>query len=72
MSEKIKAYAAGEAGGKFELFEYDPGKLGKEQIEISVTHCGICHSDLSMRNNDWTWTQYPFVGGHEVVGVINA
>lgn len=70
MSENIKAYAASEASGKWEPFEYDPGELRKEQIEIKVTHCGICHSDLSMRNNDWSWTQYPFVGGHEAVGVI--
>jgi uncharacterized zinc-type alcohol dehydrogenase-like protein len=70
MAEKIKAYAASEAGGKFEPFEYDPGELGKEQLELKVTHCGICHSDLSMRNNDWNWTAYPFVGGHEVAGTI--
>jgi alcohol/geraniol dehydrogenase (NADP+) len=72
MGKNIKAYATSEARGKFEPFEYDPGELRREQIEIRVTHCGICHSDLSMRNNDWTWTQYPFVGGHEAVGVITA
>lgn len=72
MGEKIKAYAALEQGGKLQPFEYDPGELGKEQIEIRVTHCGICHSDLSMRNNEWNWTAYPFVGGHEAIGVITA
>ena len=72
MSEKIKAYAAIGEKVNWEPFEYDPGELGKEQIEIKVTHCGICHSDLSMRNNDWRWTQYPFVGGHEAVGEITA
>jgi len=72
MSENIRAYAALGAKGQWEPFDYDPGELRKEQIEIKVTHCGICHSDLSMRNNDWSWTQYPFVGGHEAVGVITA
>ncbi len=72
MAEKIRAYAAPEAGAKFEPFEYDPGELGAEQVEIKVTHCGICHSDLSMRNNDWTWAQFPFVGGHEAVGEVIA
>lgn len=72
MSEKIKAYAAMEAGEKLEEFEFEAGELGSEQIEISVDFCGICHSDLSMKNNDWMMTEYPFVGGHEIVGRISA
>ena len=53
-------------------FEFDPGELGKDEVEIKVSHCGICHSDLSMRNNDWGMTEYPFVGGHEAIGEIVA
>lgn len=68
----IKAYAAKEAGGKLEPFEYDPGPLAAGEVEINVEHCGICHSDLSMLNNEWGMTQYPFVPGHEVVGTIGA
>jgi alcohol/geraniol dehydrogenase (NADP+) len=72
MAEKIKAYAAFEPKGKFQPFEFEAGELGKEQVEIKVSHCGICHSDLSMLNNDWGMSVYPFVGGHEVVGEIVA
>ncbi len=72
MGEKIKAYAAHEPKGKFEPFEFDAGELGSEEVEIKVSHCGICHSDLSMLNNDWGMTVYPFVGGHEAVGEIVA
>lgn len=72
MAEKIKAFAASEAGARFEPFEYDPGELGSEEVEIRVSHCGICHSDLSMLDNDWGMTAYPFVGGHEAVGEICA
>jgi uncharacterized zinc-type alcohol dehydrogenase-like protein len=72
MSEKIKAFAAAEAGAALQPFEFDPGELGKDEVEIKVSHCGICHSDLSMRNNDWGMTGYPFVGGHEAVGEIVA
>jgi uncharacterized zinc-type alcohol dehydrogenase-like protein len=46
----IKAYAAPGAGATLQLFEHDPGPLGDEQVEIAVEHCGICHSDLSMRD----------------------
>jgi alcohol/geraniol dehydrogenase (NADP+) len=72
MTEKIKAYAAHEPKGKFEPFEYDPGELRPEQVEIKVTHGGICHSDMSMRDNEWGMTEFPFVGGHESVGEIVA
>lgn len=72
MSEKIKAFAAAEAGAALQPFEFDPGELGKDEVEIKISHCGICHSDLSMRNNDWGMTEYPFVGGHEAVGEIVA
>ncbi len=72
MSEPIKAYAAMEAGEEFVPFEFDPGDLGSEEVEIKVSHCGICHSDLSMANNEWAMTAFPFVGGHEAVGEICA
>ncbi|CAN5271047.1 NAD(P)-dependent alcohol dehydrogenase [soil metagenome] len=72
MGEKIKSYAAKEAGAKFEPFEFEAGELGREEIEIKVDYCGICHSDLSMKNNEWMMTEFPFVGGHEVVGKITA
>ena len=72
MSETIRALAAFESKGELKPFEYTPGPLGDEQVEITVENCGICHSDLSMQNNDWGMTAYPFVPGHEVVGRVAA
>ncbi|MDG6881724.1 NADP-dependent alcohol dehydrogenase C 2 [Phocoenobacter uteri] len=66
----IKAYAVNEAGGKLVPFEYDAGQLGQNEVEIDVKHCGICHSDLSMIDNEWGISQYPLVAGHEVIGTI--
>ena len=68
----IHAYAATEAGGQLKPFEYDPGSLGSEEVEIEVQYCGICHSDVSVVDNDWGISQYPVVPGHEVVGKIVA
>ncbi|MFW2373148.1 MAG: NADPH-dependent aldehyde reductase Ahr [Gammaproteobacteria bacterium] len=68
----IKAYAAFEARGELKPFEYDPGELNPHEVEIDVQYCGICHSDLSVIDNDWGMTQYPVVPGHEVVGTIAA
>ena len=67
----IKAYAAHEPKGKLQAFEYDPGALQAHEVEIDVQFCGICHSDVSVIDNEWGMTQYPVVAGHEVVGAIS-
>jgi uncharacterized zinc-type alcohol dehydrogenase-like protein len=41
-------------------------------VEIAITHCGICHSDLHLISNDWGISQYPFIPGHEIVGSVAA
>src|ERR1700758_685876 len=68
----FNAYAATSAKGPLESFSFDPGELGPEEVEIKVTHCGLCHSDLSMLDNEWGMSKYPFVPGHEVVGTVAA
>ena len=67
----IKAFGAFDAGGELKPFEYDPGPLGRHEVEIKVEHCGICHSDLNMLDDDWGMTRYPLVPGHEVAGTIS-
>lgn len=66
----INAYAAFEPKGELRPFAYDPGPLGVHEVEIDVRYCGICHSDLSMIDNEWGMSQYPLVPGHEVVGTL--
>jgi uncharacterized zinc-type alcohol dehydrogenase-like protein len=69
---KVNAYAAKEPKGKLEPYAYELGKPGPEEVDIKVAYCGLCHSDLSMINNDWGMTQYPIVPGHEIVGEVIA
>ncbi|NER11058.1 uncharacterized zinc-type alcohol dehydrogenase-like protein [Muriicola jejuensis] len=68
----VKAYAASEAGASLKPFSYELGALKDEEVDIKIHYCGICHSDLSMLNNEWGMTQYPFVPGHEIVGEVTA
>ncbi len=68
----IKAYAAMEAGGTLQPWEYDPGPLKAGEVEVDVEHCGICHSDLSMLQNEWGVASFPLVAGHEAIGTIAA
>lgn len=49
----VHAYAASEASAKLESFTYELGPISNNQVDIKVEACGICHSDLSMLNNEW-------------------
>jgi uncharacterized zinc-type alcohol dehydrogenase-like protein len=69
---QIQGLAAHAAGAELLPFKYDPGELGPQEVEIEVTHCGVCHSDLHLISNDWGISQYPFIPGHEIVGTVSA
>ena len=68
----IRASAALSAKGPLEPFAYDPGPIGARQVDVRVTHCGICHTDAATVDNDMGFSQYPLVPGHEAVGVVEA
>jgi alcohol/geraniol dehydrogenase (NADP+) len=69
---QIQGLAVHAAGAELLPYRYDPGKLGSQEVEIAITHCGICHSDIHLISNDWGISQYPFVPGHEIVGTVAA
>ncbi len=69
---KVKAFAAMDAKQPLQPFEYNLDALGPEEIEIDVQYCGICHSDLSMVENEWGMSSFPIVPGHEVSGTVAA
>ncbi len=68
----INAWAALKPKGKLEPFTYEEGPLGPFEVEIDVTHCGICHSDVHLVDNNWGTDSYPMVPGHEIVGKVRA
>lgn len=68
----IRAYATSAAKQPLTPWSYEPGPLADTDVEIKITHCGICHSDISMTDNEWGFTPYPIVPGHEVVGTVRA
>ena len=66
----IRAWSAPSAGAAFEQTSYDPGPMKADDVEIAVTSCGLCHSDLSLWEDEWGISQYPLTPGHEVIGTI--
>ncbi len=71
MSENlIQAYAAMQAGEALMPYQFDAGELQPHQVEVDVEYCGLCHSDISIINNDWRSSVYPVIPGHEIIGRI--
>ena len=68
--QTIRDYAAMQAGDKLVPYQFDAGELQPHQVEVKVEYCGLCHSDLSMIDNDWGSSVFPLVAGHEVIGTI--
>ncbi len=71
-TENIQCWACFEKGGEIKSWEYQPRPLGPDDVEISITHCGICGSDIHQIDGDWGASPYPIVPGHEIVGHVTS
>ncbi len=71
MSE-IHGLAVHAAGAHLLPYKYEAGELADEEVEVKISHCGVCHSDVHLIDNDWGLSKYPFIPGHEIVGTITA
>jgi len=73
MSEiEFHGLAVHAAGAQLLAYKYDPGELKAHEVEVRISHCGVCHSDIALIDNDWGMSKYPFIPGHEIVGTVAA
>jgi uncharacterized zinc-type alcohol dehydrogenase-like protein len=70
MSIKVRGYAAQSDSSPLAPFEFERREVRSNDVEIDIEYCGVCHSDLHQAKNDWGWSHYPMVPGHEIVGRV--
>lgn len=70
ISNKFRGWAAIAKSEPLQQMEFEVPELSADEVEIAVDYCGLCHSDLSMIDNEWGVSRYPFVPGHEAVGRV--
>ena len=58
-------------GRELEPIDYEAPELDANEIRVSVTHCGLCYTDVHAIDDYYDITEYPFVPGHEVVGHVS-
>src|SRR5258708_38295408 len=69
---EIHGLAVHAAGAQLVPYRCDPGELKANEVEVRISHCGVCHSDIHLIDNDWGFSKYPFIPGHEIVGMVSA
>jgi D-arabinose 1-dehydrogenase-like Zn-dependent alcohol dehydrogenase len=72
MTMQMKAVQIAKPSGDFELVERDIPEPGPRQVRVKVEACGICHSDVLVKEGVMPQIQYPRVPGHEIGGRIDA
>ncbi|MCC2604075.1 NAD(P)-dependent alcohol dehydrogenase [Planctobacterium marinum] len=69
---KTIGYASQSPDSALAPIHFERRALRANDVAMEVLYCGVCHSDLHTARNDWGWTQYPNVPGHEIVGRVTA
>ena len=59
---------ASSVDGNLKFQPFEPKTFEETDIDIKVTHCGICGSDIHTLRSGWSQTDYPCCVGHEIVG----
>nr|UTS83000.1 cinnamyl alcohol dehydrogenase 5 [Phryma leptostachya] len=67
---KALGWAARDPSGVFSPFKFSRRATGEKDVQFKVMYCGICHSDVHMVKNEWGFSRYPMVPGHEIAGVV--
>ena len=68
--KKILGYAAMAKGAELQPLTYEPPPLKENELRVTVTHCGLCYTDIHAIEDYYEVTTYPFVPGHEIVGHV--
>ncbi len=70
-SSLVRGYAATTKGAALEPFAYEARKLKDSEVRVTVSHCGLCYSDVQGIEDLYGISTFPFVPGHEIVGRVS-
>ncbi|ARN77435.1 hydroxyacid dehydrogenase [Nonlabens spongiae] len=68
--QEVKAYGAQSSDADLKQMTIKRRELNANDVKIEILYCGVCHSDIHAKNNDWGNAKYPIVPGHEIVGKV--
>ncbi len=72
MSSQVFGYAAQAADAPVAPWEFTRRDPRPDDVTIDILYCGVCHTDIHFSRNDWGYSVYPLVPGHEIIGRVTA
>ena len=69
-SKTFTGWVAHDATSPLTFTTFEPKPFTDTDIEIKVSHCGICGTDIHTLRSGWGPSDYPCVVGHEIIGHI--
>ena len=72
MPTPTSAYAAQSATTPVAPFQITRRDPRPDDVSIDILYCGVCHTDIHQTRNDWGYSAYPMVPGHEIIGRVTA
>ncbi|MFH5927267.1 NAD(P)-dependent alcohol dehydrogenase [Roseomonas xinghualingensis] len=69
---KTAGFACEAVGAPLVPYTFERRELRPNDVAMEILYCGVCHSDLHWVQNDWGWTTYPTLTGHEIIGRVIA
>ena len=72
MPIQVLGYAAQSATSALAPYKFERRDPREDDVVIQIEYCGVCHSDLHQARNDWGFSQFPIVPGHEIVGRVTS
>lgn len=69
---KVLGYAAKTPTAPLAPFNFERREPRPDDVVIEILYCGVCHSDLHQARNDWGFSEYPIVPGHEIIGRVKS
>ncbi|MGR2824883.1 NAD(P)-dependent alcohol dehydrogenase [Acinetobacter sp. 1124_18A] len=72
MTIEVLGYAALSSETPLVPFKFERRTPREDDVVIQIEYCGVCHSDLHQAKNDWGFSAYPLVPGHEIVGRVTS
>ncbi|KAK4366936.1 hypothetical protein RND71_014816 [Anisodus tanguticus] len=67
---KAFGWAGRDTSGLLSPFKFSRRETGDKDVKLKILYCGICHTDLHQLKNEWGFSKYPMVPGHEIVGEV--
>jgi alcohol dehydrogenase (NADP+) len=67
-----EALSVPRAGAPFDAVTITRRDLGATDVLIDIAYTGVCHSDVHMARDDWGYSVFPMVPGHEITGIVSA